>query len=342
MRYVAGALPHQACRLIQEMCRRAQVKLLTVAFLSLIILVATAQAQQAQKRTPGAGAKPAPTPATSGSTGEEIGEDEVLRINTRLVSVPVSVMDRDGRYIFDLHQEDFSIYENGVEQQIAHFSSVEQPFSVVLLIDTSSSTESYLSEIKEAANIFINQLREKDSVLPITFNGVVRPLISTGTSNRSSLRAAIERMRTDQGNNGTKLYDAVDYAYYMLQRIKGRKAIILFTDGDDTWSSVTMKDTLSRATELDALVYTVHYGVSPSASYLGALSEKTGGHFYQADSVEMIKRSFASVAEELRRQYSIGYYPKATSQHGEERQINVKVKRPHVGVRTRKSYIYLP
>jgi Ca-activated chloride channel family protein len=316
------------------------VKLLAVAFLNLIILVTTAQSQQGRK--PGADRKSAQPPASAESAGEEIGEDDVLRINTRLVSVPVSVMDRDGRYIFDLRQEDFAIYENGVEQQITHFSSVEQPFSVVLLVDTSSSTESYLGDIKEAANAFLDQLRLSDSVLPITFNGLVRPLTGRATSNLTTLRKAIERMRTDQGNNGTKLYDAVDYAYYSLSRITGRKAIILFTDGDDTWSSATMKDTLSRATELDALIYTIHYGNSSSAAYLGALSEKTGGHFYQADNVTMIKQAFVAVAEELRRQYSIGYYPKASSRHGEERQITVKVKRPHVGVRTRKSYIYLP
>ena len=315
------------------------MKLLAVTFLNLIILVTQAQSQQGK---PGASEKSAQTPSATESAGEEIGADEVLRINTRLVSVPVSVMDRDGRYIFDLHQEDFSIYENGVEQQIAHFSSVEQPFSVVLLMDTSSSTASYLGDIKEAANAFLDQLRRNDSVLPITFNGLVLPLTGKATSNLTTLRAAIERMRTDQGNNGTKLYDAVDYAYYTLKRMTGRKAIILFTDGDDTWSSATMKDTLSRATELDALIYTIHYGNSSSAAYLGALSEKTGGRFYQADNVEMIKRAFVAVAEELRRQYSIGYYPKASSHHGEERQITVKVKRPHVGVRTRKSYVYLP
>ena len=251
-------------------------------------------------------------------------------------------MDRDGRYIFDLRQEDFSIYENGVEQQISHFSSVEQPFSVVLLMDTSASTETYLGEIKEAANAFINQLRAKDSVLPVTFHGQVLQLLGKGTSNRTLLRAAIDRMRSDEGNNGTKLYDAVDCAYEMLKRIHGRKAIILFTDGDDTWSKATLKETQRTATELDALIYTIHYGPSASKAYLASLSESTGGRFYQADSTELIKQSFAAVAEELRRQYSIGYYPKTASQHGEERHIEVKVNRSRAGVRTRKSYIYLP
>ena len=317
------------------------MKLIVIALLNLSLLVASAQSQQAQQAAPkGKPAQEAPAP--SANKVEEIGDDDVLRINTRLVSVNVSVLDRDGRYLFDLHQEDFSIYENGVEQQIAHFSSIEQPFSVVLLIDTSSSTESYLGDIRAAANAFLDQLRVNDTLLPITFDGIVRPLIGKQTSNLTALRRALERMRTDQGNNGTKLYDAVDYAYYVLKGISGRKAIILFTDGDDTWSTATMKDTLRRATELDALIYTIHYGSSASASYLDSLAQRTGGHFYQADHVEMIRRSFVAVAEELRRQYSIGYYPKAGAQHGEERQLKVKVKRPHVGIRARKSYVYWP
>ena len=322
------------------MCTGAQVKLTAIALLNLSLLFASAQSQQAQQAAPAG--KQVQTPTPSASKVEELGEDDVLRINTRLVSVNVSVLDRDGRYLFDLHQEDFSIYENGVEQQIAHFSSIEQPFSVVLLMDTSSSTENYLGDIKAAANAFLDQLRAGDSLLPITFDGVVRPLTGKQTSNLKALRKALERMRTDQGNNGTKLYDAVDYAYYMLKGISGRKAIILFTDGDDTWSTATMKDTLSRATELDALIYTIHYGSSASASYLDSLAQRTGGRFYQADNVEMIRRSFVAVAEELRRQYSIGYYPKLSAQHGEERQLKVKVKRPHVGIRARKSYVYWP
>lgn len=314
------------------------MKLIAVALLNLLLLVASSQAQQG---TPRAG-RQAATRDASEPQEEEVGDGDVVRVMTRLVSINVSVLNRDGRYIFDLQREDFAIYENGVEQQIAHFSSVEQPFSVVLLIDTSSSTESYLGDIKGAANAFLDQLRTADSVLPITFDGLVRPLTGKQTSNLTTLHAALERMRTDQGNNGTKLYDAVDYAYYMIERIKGRKAIIIFTDGDDTWSKATMKGTLERATELDALIYTIHYGSSASASYLGSLAERSGGHFFQADSVEMIKQAFVSVAEELRRQYSIAYYPKASSRHGEERQITVKVKGSQVGIRARKSYVYLP
>jgi Ca-activated chloride channel homolog len=318
------------------------MKVIAAAFL--IILVAATQAQHAQTRPAGGQRKPAqasPATAPASGEGEEVDEDGVLRVTTNLVSIPVSVMDRDGRYIFDLRREDFRIYENGTEQQISHFSSVEQPFSVILLMDTSSSTISYLDQIRAAANVFIGQLRAGDSVLPITFDGLMHPLLYTRTSDRASLSAALEKMRSDEGNNGTRLYDAVDFAYQTLRRIPGRKAVILFTDGEDTWSKATLKSTLRDATELDALVYTIHYGsTSPPTNYLSSLAEKTGGRFYQATDIEMIKQAFSAVAEELRRQYSLGYYPKKSARRGEEREIKVKVNRPGVGIRTRKSYIY--
>lgn len=315
----------------------------------LIILVATQQLHaQTRTTTPPlttpqqqpqkSGAKPAASAAQD--EGEEVGDGEVLRVTTNLVSIPVSVMDRDGRYIFDLKQEDFRIYESGVEQQISHFSSVEQPFTVVLLMDSSSSTISYLDQIRDAASAFIAQLRPRDSVMPITFDGVIHPLLYRGTSDRTFLNAALAKMRSDEGNNGTRLYDAVDFSYQLLKRVRGRKAIILFTDGEDTWSKATVKSTLSDATELDALVYTIRYGEKPETDYLNSLSEKTGGHFYQATDIETIKQAFVAVAEELRRQYSLGYYPAKSPRRGEEREIKVKVNRPGVGVKTRKSYIY--
>jgi Ca-activated chloride channel homolog len=311
-----------------------------VAAALLLMLVAATGSLHAQKPVKATKPAPAPAPNVSRSDGEEIGEDDVLRVTTNLVSVPVSVMDRDGRYIYDLKQEDFHIYEDGTEQQISHFSNVEQPFTVVMLMDSSSSTVSYMDQIRESAGAFIAQLRGGDSVLPITFDGVLHPLLYNRTSNRERLMAALAKMRTDEGSNGTKLYDAVDFTYQLLKRIRGRKAIILFTDGDDTWSKATLSGTLRDATELDALVYSIHYGDSPSAAYLSSLAEKTGGRFYQADDIEMVKQAFIAVAEELRHQYSIGYYPKKSARRGDEREIKIKVDRPHVGIRTRKSYVY--
>jgi VWFA-related protein len=262
-----------------------------------------------------------------------------VRVNTNLVTIPISVRADNGTYLFDLRKEEFRIYEDGVEQEIAHFASVEQPFYVVVLIDTSSSTEAKLGEIKEAVHAFNAQLRPRDLVLPVVFAGQVMPLVQKATSNRTILRDAIEKARPDSGNNGTKLYDAIDFAYQILRPVPGRKAIILFTDGDDTWSTATMRTTLCKIPELEALVYPIHYGSSASTNYLQALASETGGRFYQVDDPDTIKKSFAAVAEELRRQYHIGYYPKTTSARPEARRIKVEVNRPDAEVILRKTLI---
>jgi Ca-activated chloride channel homolog len=314
------------------------MKPIVIACLHLAILInsiAFVQAQTSQRSAKRSQARTQPKPENS----QKGGVDEVLRVTTNLVTIPVSVRSHDGTYLFDLRKEQFRIFEDGVEQEIGHFSSVENPFYVVLLIDTSSSTEANLGEIKEAVHAFIAQLRPRDTVLPVVFSGQVIPLLAKATSNRTLLREGIDKAHTDAGNNGTRLYDAVDFAYQALRVIPGRKAIIMFTDGDDTWSTATMRTTLCKAPETEAIIYPIHYGVSASTNYLQALASETGGRFYQADDVDTIKRSFAAVAEELRRQYNVGYYPKTTSPHPEARRIRVEVDRPDAEVIARKTLI---
>jgi len=116
---------------------------------------------------------PPPTPKPA---DEEVGEGEVLRITANLVSVPVSVMNRQGQYIVDLQRQNFRIDEDGKEQTLAHFSNVDQPFSVVLLIDTSGSTAPFIEQIKSSAKAFVDQLRAADTVRPIYFHGEIKPL----------------------------------------------------------------------------------------------------------------------------------------------------------------------
>jgi VWFA-related protein len=316
---------------------KAFQKLIVVHLLILIGSLPILYAQSRQRGT----RKPQSPPQTRAAEAQTVGEDDVLRVNTNLVTIPVSVRALNGTYLFDLRKEEFHIYEDGVEQKIDHFSSVEQPFYVVILMDTSSSTETNLREIKEAVQAFTAQLRSRDAVLPVVFAGQVRPLLGKGTNNRTILRAAIEKAETDSGNNGTRLYDALDFAYQSLRTIPGRKAIILFTDGDDTWSTATMRTTLCSAPELDALIYPIHYGSSASTMYLQALANETSGRFYQADDLETIKKSFAAIAEELRQQYNIGYYPTTKiSPRPMARRIRVDVDRRDAEALVRKTLIF--
>lgn len=334
------------------------------------------------------------TPTSAGP--EEVEAGDVIKVNTTLVTLPVSVMDRDGRYVPNLRKEDFRLWEDGVEQQVAFFSSVDKPFSVVLMLDTSGSTRFRLEEMQDAAIAFTNQLRPDDRVMIVSFDDQVR-VLSALTSDRARLRDAIRRTRP---GDGTKLYDAVEMVMnQQLNNISGRKAIVLFTDGVDTTSRhASYASNVRDAEELDALIYPVQYdtymdmnagggggwpgsgrvpsspvgvliqilgginrggrgpvgggsGGGPGTSrhdydianrYLHDLADKTGARGYHADSTQNLASAFGNVAEELRRQYSLGYYPKRPAQAGERRQVRVRVNQPNLAVRTRDSYVFNP
>lgn len=321
--------------------------------------------------------------STAAGQGETL-EGDVLRIDTTLVTVPFSVKDRNGRYIPDLTRGDFRVFEEGLEQKITYFATIDQPFTVVLVIDTSGSTNFRLEEIQDAAISFVQKLRAGDRVMVVAFDDRI-DVLSEPTNDFEKLTKAIRRTRT---GGGTRLYDAVDQVINKhLSRITGRKAIVLFTDGVDTTSRrATYESTVRQAEELDALIYPISYdtnnglgsmggpkqiplpggrggitvnvplprmpgtgggGGGASAgdyrragAYLQELAQKTGGRVYSGDSVLGLSQAFAWVAEELRRQYSLGYYPSPQGQEGQRRQIKVRVNQPNLVVTARDSYIY--
>ena len=275
-------------------------------------------------------------PSPTVPPGEEIGSGEVLRISATLVNVPVLVTDREGRYILDLKQADFRVFEDGVEQTVAHFSNVDQPLKIVLLLDTSGSTEPFLDQIKASARSFVQQLRPADTVKPVYFHGEIKPLAVVRNADPATLSESIDEMKAGHWRMGTRLYDAVDFGLQDLKRQNGRKAVILFTDGENTWGKTTMKATLHEAEESDVVFYTVQYGDSPPDKYLQQLAARTGGGYFMAGSA--FRETFVSVADQLRRQYTLGYYPKDTPHDGRERKIKVKVNRKRVAVRARAAY----
>jgi VWFA-related protein len=327
--------------------------------------------------------QPQPQKEEAPTGPEEVDAGDIIRVNTTLVTIPVSVMDRDGRYVPNLNKEDFRIWEDGVEHDVAFFQSVDKPFSVVLMLDTSPSTQFRLEEIQDAAITFVNQLRFDDSVMVVSFNDDIK-VLSDFTTDRGRLRRAIQRAHTD---GGTRLYDALDMVInQQLNRVSGRKAIVLFTDGVDTTSRrADYGSNVTDAQELDALIYPVQYDtyrdmnagnvpISPQIDifgtilggifggggrrgrprgtarseyeianrYLQELASSTGGREYRADSLYNMSQAFANVAEELRRQYSLGYYPKRPPQAGQRRQIRVRARQPNLAVRARDSYIFNP
>jgi len=325
---------------------------------------------------------------------EEVSEGDVVKVNTSLVTVPVSVLDHQGRFISNLQRDDFRIFENGIEQSIAYFEPADKPFTVALLLDTSASTHFHLQEIREAAIEFSKQLRPQDRMLVVTFNDEVLLLTPNATNDLNM----VENLIDEYANTGssTRLYDAVHLTIReRLNQIKGRKAIVLFTDGVDTSSQqASYQSTLGEVEELDALIYPVQYDTTDymrsmqgggsvpvtvvtttqgifgtkttqqtynvpvnngnngqplpgttkaeydrADKYLHALADETGGRLYQANDTKQLADAFSRIAEELRRQYSLGYYPKSDNpDDNARREIKVRVKQPNLAVKARDSY----
>jgi len=316
--------------------------------------------------------------------GGETVEGDVIRVDTSLVTIPVTVMDRSGKYVPQLRRENFKIFEDGVEQKIAYFATNDQPFTVALLIDTSGSTQFRLDDIQSAAINFVSKLKPADSVMVLSFDDRIRVLCQP-TADRNAISHAIRETNT---GGGTRLYDAVaEVLTRHLKTVSGRKAVVLFTDGVDTTSHrASYNSTLKLAEESDAPFYSVDYDTSGmtgifgqglpgqmpggggrgtifgipvpvptgpgttsggnpgdyrrAIAYLHALSDTTGGRFYSGDSMFGISQAFAWIAEELGRQYSVGYYPKLVGKPGQRRAIKVRVDQPDVVVKARDSYVF--
>ncbi len=312
--------------------------------------------RQAAKPDPKQQGQNSSTPPLSSEDGE------VIRVETDLITVPVSVFERSGLYVPNLRQSDFKIFEDGVEQEIAYFGTTDKPFTVVLLLDTSLSTTYKIEEIRQAAIAFVDQLRSQDAVMVIEFDRNVKVRTEV-TNDRSRIFKAIQK--ADFGS-GTSIYDAVDFTLRRrLNAISGRKAIVLFTDGVDTTSRRAGYDsTLSVAEEADAMIFPIYYntfawnrarggfpefldpvGTRPEdyalgRKYLEELSEYTGGRIFRPEATPGgLTAAFEGIAEELRRQYSIGYIPAKRGQTGERKLIKVRVNLPNLTIRARDSYI---
>lgn len=217
---------------------------------------------------------PKPSPTQQPDTPPEEPQDvEKITTDTDLVTVPLIANDSNGTYVTDLRQEEFSILEDNVPQQIAFFGKVAAPFHVVLMIDTSSSTQDKLREIQQAAFTFVQQLQDADRVKVISFDDSVRDL-NDFSSDRELLRAAIYKTKSGQG---TKVYDAVELALNTIRKIHGRKAIVIFTDGMDWHSdSATFEGTLRYLDEEGVVFYPIRYDTRATTERL-AREQSSGG-----------------------------------------------------------------
>ncbi|MEQ1765305.1 MAG: VWA domain-containing protein [Pyrinomonadaceae bacterium] len=239
-----------------------------LVFLRVLVLAALCGslvvAQSGGKGSPTTGGKVNSRPATPKATPTPTHDEEAgpvdgpeIVVDTKLVTIPVRVMDRKGGFVPGLKKENFKVFEDGVEQEVALFSNDTQPFTVALVLDMSYSAKFKAGEIQNAAIEFIDQLRPEDKITVISFDEDVH-ILCEPTSDRKAIYAAI---RKAQISTGTSLYEAVDLTINdRLRKIQGRKAMVLFTDGVDTTSRRSNDmDNLRDAMEIDTIIYPIRY-----------------------------------------------------------------------------------
>jgi VWFA-related protein len=294
-------------------------------------------------------------------------DPSALRIETTLIVTPVMAMDRDGKYLPGLAAQDFEVYEDGVKQEISDFGGSETPIHVALVLDVSGSTRFKLEDIQDAALDFVDQLRPQDRVMVLSFDQQVY-VETEFTNEREKLMRAILRTRS---GGSTRVRDALDLTMTeRLEKIQGRKAIVIFTDGMDNASYLaTWEEVTARMEESNALVYPVRYdtrgdmtspfisnginAIQPqlkiavdaakeeyahAAQNLKNLATASGGRYYDVETLGDTKQAFANIAEELRQYYWLGYYPPNTVHDGGYHKINVVIDKPGVVLRARPGY----
>lgn len=242
-------------------------------FVIIMMISAGAPAQSGRSRQGTDTRKSSSADTQSEKEAEARQETDTVKIDTNLVTVPVIVSTRGGTYVPDMRQDEFVILEDGVEQTVAFFATVTEPFHVVLMIDTSASTEEKLYQIRKAANAFVGQLQRSDRVKLISFDDRVRDF-GDFTNDRQLLSGMIDQLRS---GSGTKLYDAMDAALKSLERIRGRKAVVIFTDGVDWYSDrKDYADNFRALEESGIIIYPIRYDTRAETERL-ARAQARGG-----------------------------------------------------------------
>lgn len=269
-------------------------------------------------------------------------QQPTFRSSVRTVPVYATAIDASGRLVPDLTQDDFEILDNGRPVSISSFSNDPQPFSVVVMLDTSASMTEHLKLLNQAAEQFLIRLLPVDRAQVGAFNDKLQ-LSGTFTSDRDELIAALDDL---QFGNSTRLWDALGFSLDALKPVDGRKVVLLFTDGEDFGSRLRFGDMVNRARDEEVMVYTIGLEVNffngarqvrskPDRS-LRRIAEETGGGSFELQKTDQLSSTFTRVAQELRSQYLIAFAPETLD--GKVHKLDVRVKRPGVTIRARRSY----
>lgn len=269
-----------------------------------------------------------------GGTG---GTSAQFTSGVNLVEVYASVTDAQGQPVPGLAQGDFELRENGDPQNISNFAAGEFPLSTALAVDRSFSMSGpRLSLAKSAAQAFLAELRPTDEAMILAVGSRVEVEAPLSTD-RAAQRTAIDRL---DGFGTTGLYDAVMRAIDEVQPAKGRRALVLLSDGDDRYSQATAADALERARRGDVMIFPVALGKARPPLFV-ELATLTGGRSYHARDGAALGDTLRAIARELRHQYLLGYTPARPPVSGsnEWRSITVVVHKPGVQVRARDGYL---
>jgi VWFA-related protein len=299
--------------------------------------------------------------AAPASSQDTPSQAPVIRTQVNLVNLFVTVRDKNKRIVTDLKQQDFKLAEDGQDQQIAFFSKeVTLPITLALLLDTSGSEQFMLGAIQDMGGRFLDRvLRKGDEALVMSFDTDV-DLLSDFTDDRGQLDRAIRKTRINTPMSGgmvnpgpvptshvtgTALYDAIYLACNeKLTTEAGRKAIVIVTDAQDEGSRVRLEEAIEAAQRTDTVIHILlvadpHFGGNSGVAH--KITEETGGRMISANSEKHLAEAFDQISEELRSQYTLGYYPTNTAHDGKFRKIKVDMANHDLKVLARKGY-YAP
>ena len=291
--------------------------------------------------------QPAPAQPPAGQP-QQPPQSQVFRGGVELVSLNVTVMD-GLKYVTDLTQDDFEVFEDGALQSLTFFARGQQPIALAVLLDTSASMDERLPTAQEAAIGFAKRLKPEDAMEVIDFDSQVH-ILQTFTADPTALEKAI---RQTTANGSTALYNAVYISLKELRKVKAasaeeirRQAIVVLSDGDDTSSLVEYDEVLDLAKRSETAIYSI--GLRPQSIgrrdfkeaefVLRQLSQETGGRVFFPTSVAELSKIYDQISEELASQYSLAYASKNPLRNGAWRRVVVRVKRPGVVARTRLGY----
>ena len=256
-----------------------------------------------------------------------------------IVSIAPIVTDKSGHYVPGLTARNFTILDDGVPRRIETFDATDSPLSAVLVLDVSGSMLYKIEEARRSAHAFVDALKPEDEVALMTFSSTTVGWVPF-TRQRDPIHAEIDASRTE---GETALYDATGQALKRLKPLKRRKAVILFTDGEDNRSRLSVDQVIGIARASEVSIYSVAQGVDERTtlrSFLDQLADQTGGRSYFIGSIEKLSETFKRILTELKSQYFLTYTPRPGLRPRTWHKIEVKVNRPDVVVRARKEYFF--